>query len=155
VTQKLMAKKPADRYGTPAELAEALQALVQAGHVPGDAAEAPRREVGRLAGHTAGGCCVAYCRGGAWLVSGGQDRTWRVWDLASGALLREFPSPAQEVRAVAVLPDDRAAAVACGAGVRVLDLESGRELLRCVGHSDTVRCVAVSPDGARAASGAD
>jgi DNA-binding beta-propeller fold protein YncE len=84
------------------------------------------------------------------LVSGGDDRTVRVWDLASGRLQRTLHGHSDSVRAVAVTPDGRRI-VSGGTydAVRVWDLESGQFLHSIAGPAGyrAVHAVAVTPDG--------
>ena len=84
------------------------------------------------------------------LVSGGDDRTVRVWDLASGRLQHTLHGHSDSVRAVAVTPDGRRI-VSGGTydAVRVWDLESGQFLHSIAGPAGyrAVHAVAVTPDG--------
>ncbi len=155
VVRKLMAKKPEARYQTPAEVVEALEQLARTGHVAGAARPAPRRELRSLSGHRECVHAVALAPDGRRAVSGGKDRTLRLWDVETGRELRTFPEQPQEVRAVAFAPDGRRLLSASGAGLRLWDAERGEELARWSGHSDAVKALAFSPDGTRAVSGGD
>jgi tRNA A-37 threonylcarbamoyl transferase component Bud32 len=155
VVRKLMAKKPTDRYASPAEVVTALEQLARSGHVSAPARPAPRREARRLTGHREAVWAVALSPGGHRVLAGGKDRTVRLWDLGTGRELRTFPEQAQEVRAVAFAPDGRRALSASGAGLRLWDAETGEELARWSGHNDAVKAVAFTPDGTRVVSGGD
>lgn len=91
---------------------------------------------------------VAYSRepGREVVVAGGSDRMLRVWDVESGALLREFPH-AQAVVGVAVSAGGRK--VASGgedAIVRVWDLDAPKaKPLELTGHEATVQHLVFSP----------
>ena len=101
---------------------------------------------------------------GRFLVTGSNDKTVRVWDLASGQLLRTLRPPIGDgnegqIFAVAISPDGEL--VAAGGWTRPVDMEeniylfdrqSGRLLRRLSGLSDTVLDLAFSPDGSRLAA---
>jgi eukaryotic-like serine/threonine-protein kinase len=155
VVRKLMAKKPADRYQTAAELVAALDELARTGHV----ASAPRspsvREARRCTGHSDCVWTVAASGDGTLALSGGKDRTIRLWNVADGSESRVFPAQTHEVRSVALSPDGRLALSASGASVRLWDVANGRELGRFTGHTDAIKSVAFSPDGRQAVSAGD
>ena len=74
-----------------------------------------------LAGHTGWVYAVAVTPDGRHVVSGGDDGTVRVWELATGAETTRFDGHTGRVRAVAVTPDGRhvvirAATGRCGCG---------------------------------------
>eukprot|EP00741_Cyanophora_paradoxa_P018576 tig00021070_g17934.t1 len=101
---------------------------------------------------------VAITRDGKRAVSGGDDKTLRVWDLESGAELRCLVGLEYMVTSVAISPDGKRAVFgSLHRKLRVWDLESGAEP-QCLdhwGHEGVVRSVAISPDGKRAVSGSD
>jgi WD40 repeat protein len=154
VVRRLMAKKPAERYQTPAELADALQRLAGAGHVAAQARPAPVRALRVLAGHTDAVRAVAVAPDGVLALSGGRDRTARLWDVATGREVRSFAAAA-EVNAVAFAPDGGRVLWASGAGVRLADAGSGAEVMRFSGHTDTVKALALFADGTRVVTGGD
>ncbi len=155
VVRKLLAKKPADRYRTPAELEAVLAELARNGFA---AAGAPRRAIQerrRLSGHTDAVAAVAFTASGGAAASGGKDRVVRWWDIASGRELRSFPKQTQEIRAVAIAPAGDRLAWAAGVAVRLGDPATGQELCRLGGHADAVRAVAFTADGQRLVSGSE
>src|SRR5208282_2958308 len=88
------------------------------------------------------------------LVSGSDDTTVRLWDLASGKELRRLEGDTYRVGSVAVSPDGRSlASGSWDKTIRLWDLASGKELRRLEGHTDTVYSVAFAPDGRSLASG--
>ncbi|MGO8796943.1 MAG: AAA family ATPase [Candidatus Sulfotelmatobacter sp.] len=85
-------------------------------------------------------------------VSGGEDKTLRVWDLESGACLRTLEGHLSSVTSVSVTPDGRHAVSGSeDHTVRLWDLENGACLHVLDGGS--VDSVSVTPDGRRAVSG--
>jgi WD40 repeat protein/tRNA A-37 threonylcarbamoyl transferase component Bud32 len=155
VVRKLMAKKPAERYQTPAELVAALEQLARGGGIPAEPRPPVLAPVRRLAAHRDGAWGVAVSADGRQALSGGKDRALRLWDLATGQEVRAFAGQGAEVRAVALSPDGRLALSASGATLRLWDTATGQEVGRLVGHTDAVKSVAFAPDGRRAVSGGD
>jgi serine/threonine protein kinase len=155
VVRKLMAKRPADRFQTPAELVTALEQLSRGGHYAAPPRPAPRRELRRLMGHEDGVWSVAIAPDGRTLLSGGKDRTMRLWAAESDQPLRLLATFPQEVRCVAFSLDGRLALAAVGISVRVHDVADGQESVRYSGHTNTVKTLAVSPNGRRVLSAGD
>jgi WD40 repeat protein len=76
------------------------------------------------------------------VVSGGDDKTVRVWDRASGKLLHELKGHTRSVYGVAISADGRF--VVSGGDdktVRVWDRASGQLLHQLEGHTDWVNGV--------------
>ena len=105
-------------------------------------------------GHTGPVRAVAVSQDGARAVSGGDDGTVRVWDLATGTEQAALTGHTDWVRTVAV-SQDGARAVSGGddGTVRVWDLTTGTEQAALTGHTGEVFSVALTPDGARVVSG--
>jgi hypothetical protein len=98
---------------------------------------------------------VAVSADGARAVSGGDDGTVRVWNLATG-VEQTLTGHGGPVRAAAVSADGaRAVSGGDDGTVRVWNLATGVEQRQITGHRGPVHAVAVSADGARAVSGGD
>ncbi|MGL4512903.1 MAG: protein kinase domain-containing protein [Lacipirellulaceae bacterium] len=127
----------------PADLARRLEGLP-------DPAAAHRE----YAGHSEPVRALAFSADGMRLVSGSQDNTLRVWDLARGDSLA-LRGHGGRVRGVAFAPDgDHVASAAQDGQARLWDI--GRYLESRVlrarpldGHDDAVLAARFSPDGAR------
>ena len=155
VVRRLMAKHPDDRYQSPGELASALEALLRTGELPGGQLAVGLVGLGVLGGHTGAVTAVAFGHDGKWLISGGADRTVRVWDLATGQERLRAGDGRHEVGSLAVVPGPGVVLAGQGVTVRGLSPVDGKELFKLTGHNDAVRCLSVSGDGKRAASGSD
>lgn len=137
-------------------------ALVQAGAPPAD--PMPRIETGGQ--HTAVIRRLASDAQGRWLVTASDDKTARIWDLKTGALLRVLrpplgPGHEGKLFAVALSPDGATVAVGGWTGyawddsnaIYLMDRASGRMLRRLADLPNVVQGLAFSPDGAWLAAG--
>jgi WD40 repeat protein/serine/threonine protein kinase len=107
-----------------------------------------------LEGHTGGVEAVAITPDGQQFVSGSEDKTLRVWNLARGECLRTLEGHTGGVEAVAITPDGRQ--VVSGSWdetLRVWDLSRGECLRTLEGHKECVSAVAITPDGRQVVSG--
>jgi hypothetical protein len=152
VVRRLLAKRPEDRYRTPADLAAALEELGRTGDVPRGHDPAPLREARCFRGHVGPATAAACTPDGRQVVSCGADRTLRVWDIDGDGAYKLGDSPF-EIGCLAATEGRVLAGQ--GATVRVWDLTTGKESLRLTGHMDAVRAVAVSADGRLALTGGD
>jgi len=102
---------------------------------------------------------------GRFLVTGSEDKTARVWDLATGKLLRTLRPPIGEgnegkIYAVAMSPDGELVAAAGWTGydwegtnsIYLFERRSGRLIRRMPGMPEVVKDLKISPDGSRLAA---
>jgi WD40 repeat protein len=108
-------------------------------------------------GHTGPVTGLAVTTDGKFLITCGEDKTVRVWEVTSAKQLRSFQGHMTKTTAVAVRPDGRQVASASDDGaVRVWDLHTIDDHRVMKESTGSLWTVAISPDGKRlAAAGAD
>jgi len=112
------------------------------------AAESLRAEIMPQLGHSYEISSAVISPDGRTMLTGSDDRTARLWDIATGRELRQFLGHTGSVHSVAFSPDGRA--VLTGGNdntARLWDVATGRELRQFLGHTEAVYSVAFSPDG--------
>lgn len=154
VVEKLMEKKPAERYQSPGAVADVLASLARHGY---DDPPVPRiefKEMRRLIGHADAVLSVALAPDGKHLASGGRDGSLLYWDTRTGQVICRLPKHPQEIRSVAFTPTGDQIASASGFTVRLHDVR-GQEIRRFSGHTGSIKCLAFSLDGKRLLTGGD
>ncbi len=100
-----------------------------------------------LAGHGVRTCALAFSPEGSCFLTGGADRTARLWHAATRDPRHNLPHPA-EVQAAAFSPDGRTVATAAADFTAQLwDVASGKPLGPPLEHQAEIRALAFSPDG--------
>lgn len=100
-----------------------------------------------LRGHRDGVLAATFVPGTNLAVSGGEDRTVRVWDLETQQTLRTI-AVSDALNSLAVSPDGKLLATACYDGaVTLWDLATGEKRGTYAGHKDSVNSVAFSNAG--------
>jgi WD40 repeat protein len=116
----------------------------------------PAAEIVAQVGHAGGTLGLAYSPDGRHFVTGGfSDYSVKLWDAASGRLLRTFAGHDGGVRSLAVSVDSRLIVSTAAQTVRLWDALTGRLIHAFEGHSDELRSVAISPDALMVLSGGD
>jgi WD40 repeat protein/serine/threonine protein kinase len=88
------------------------------------------------------------------IFTSGEDTTIRVWDLATGEMLRTFQGQNSPVCAMAVSPDGKYIAYGGDEGtVKLWNAETGAEVVTLRGHPSPVMSLAFGPTGKRLAAG--
>jgi WD40 repeat protein/uncharacterized caspase-like protein len=103
-------------------------------------------------GHTASVNALALSPDGRFLVSGSEDLTLKIWDTATGNVLRTLSGHDQSVLAAAISPDGKLlASGSADQTVRVWDVVTGQSF-RALTHTSPVKNVVFSDDGRRLTS---
>jgi WD40 repeat protein len=109
-----------------------------------------------LNGHAGGAYSLDYSPGGDWIISGGRDKTIKLWDATTGREAFTIKDNFVRTGGIATVRFFRDGERIISVGdnkISVWDVRTGQRLILLDGHSDRVTCVAISPDGTRIASG--
>jgi WD40 repeat protein len=116
-------------------------------------------------GHQARVTFLAFTRDGKSVVSAGDDKIVRIWDIASGKTVRTILGQVGDgdegkIFAAALSPDEHYLAVGGGLAarpdyglIRIHDFQTGQVVALLRGHTDVVHALAFSTDGRWLASG--
>eukprot|EP00928_Gymnodinium_smaydae_P029797 TRINITY_DN22341_c0_g2_i1.p1 TRINITY_DN22341_c0_g2~~TRINITY_DN22341_c0_g2_i1.p1 ORF type:complete len:471 (-),score=78.73 TRINITY_DN22341_c0_g2_i1:106-1518(-) len=90
--------------------------------------------------------CLAFSEDGKWLCTGSEDKSARIWDVATGQQIKCFEHD-DWVKAAAFDLDAKRLCTGCYDGyARVIDIESGAEVFK-IASGKVALSVALSPDG--------
>jgi sugar lactone lactonase YvrE len=113
-------------------------------------------EVGRFAGHEGGINHATVSPDGKYGISGGQDKTVRVWELETRKEKFVLKGHADVVWGLDVSPDGKTLASSDRArSIRLWNLETGEARGELTGHTDAVTDLAFLPDGTLLSAGFD
>jgi WD40 repeat protein/tRNA A-37 threonylcarbamoyl transferase component Bud32 len=107
-----------------------------------------------LTGHSRWLNAVAYSPDGTRLASASQDETVKLWDAATGRLLRTLRGHKGEVRAVCFGPDGRLASAGQDGDILLWDRAGDQPSSRLSARGVAIEALAFQPTGGRLASGA-
>jgi WD40 repeat protein len=118
---------------------------------PNQAVDLPVKTWEAHAGGVSGG--IAIHNSGAQALSGGADKTVKLWDLASGKVLRTFGPMTDPISAVTFNRDYTQVGAAAGQTVKVWNAADAKELLTLT-HPAAVASLSFSVDKTKIATGA-
>jgi WD40 repeat protein len=96
---------------------------------------------------------IVYSKDGTRVLSGSDDKTLKLWDAATGTLLRTFSGHTDAVKSVALSPDgNQVLSGSADKSIKLWDTATGAILRTFTGHTASVDAVAFSPAGSRIAS---
>ncbi|KAH8752251.1 vegetative incompatibility protein HET-E-1 [Diaporthe sp. PMI_573] len=109
-----------------------------------------------LEGHDGRIRSIAISPDGRWLASGSDDKTVKIWDVATGACKQTLVGHDDWIQSIAISPDGRwLASGSDDKTVKIWDVATGACKQTLVGHDDGIQSIAISPDGRWLASGSD
>jgi WD40 repeat protein len=115
---------------------------------------AERPELILQAGHSSKADATAFSPDGRSIATGGVDTSIKIWDAATGRVLRTLGGHAGGVKAIAISPNGLL--LASGGNdsrIRIWEIASGKESDVLTGHTNSVSALAFSRDGKWLASG--
>jgi WD40 repeat protein len=99
---------------------------------------------------------VRFSVDGQFIVSGGEDKTVRLWSVATGRLIRLFRGHSGEVSDVSISRDgSKIASASYDSTLKIWDSASGQLLRTLTGHGGPVNSVSFSPDDLQVLSGSE
>ena len=97
---------------------------------------------------------VAISNDSRYLVSGSNDKTVRLWDVATGKEIKQFLGHTESVNSVAISKDSRyLVSGSIDKTLRLWELATGKEIKQFLGYTSVVDSVAISKDSRYLVSG--
>jgi WD40 repeat protein len=161
VINRLLRKRPEDRYVSPAALLAELGSFpneVRPSAAPGPVAAAAPATIGprRLGAHADWVQRVAFAPDGSRIVSAARDGSISIWHAATGQELNRWQAHEGAVHAFVVLPvGGHVLSAGEDGSIRRWDSSSGGAVQRFAGHVGPVHDLALLPGGRRMLSGGE
>ncbi|MEH2042491.1 serine/threonine-protein kinase [Nostoc sp.] len=109
-----------------------------------------------LQGHENSVLSVAISPDGKTIASSGDDRTIKLWNLATGKLISSLNGHFQEVNVVVISPDGKLLVSASDDNtIKIWNLATRKQIRTLIGHSDSVHALAISADSQTLVTGSD
>ncbi|MDZ8183641.1 MAG: serine/threonine-protein kinase [Nostoc sp. ChiSLP02] len=112
--------------------------------------------VNTLPGHENSVLSVAISPDGKTIVSSGDDRKIKLWNLATGKQISSINTYSGQVNVVLISPDGKTLVSGNDDNsIKIWTLATGRQIRTLTGHSDSVHTLAISADSQTLVSGSD
>ncbi|MBN3924593.1 serine/threonine-protein kinase [Nostoc sp. NMS4] len=109
-----------------------------------------------LQGHENSVLSVAISPDGKTIASSGDDRTIKLWNLATGKLISSLNGHSQQVNVVVISPDGKILVSASDDNtIKIWNLATRKQIRTLIGHSDSVHALAISADSKTLVTGSD
>ncbi len=105
-------------------------------------------------GHTDSVFSLAITPNGEYIVSGGGDKTIKLWDINSGKCIKTLDSHDNEINSVVVTPNGKT--IISGSSdktIKLWDINSGKCIKTLTGHDNEINSVVVTQNGEYIVSG--
>jgi WD40 repeat protein/serine/threonine protein kinase len=107
-------------------------------------------------GHSGGVRSVTFSADGKYILSGSDDKTLKLWEVATGRCLRTFEGHYEGVTSVALTADAKyMLSGSRDSTLRLWEANSGESLRTFEGHTASIKSISLSGDGKYALSGSD
>ncbi|MBW4673963.1 MAG: serine/threonine protein kinase [Desmonostoc geniculatum HA4340-LM1] len=112
--------------------------------------------VNSLQGHENSVLSLAISPDGKTIVSSGDDRKIKLWNLATGKQISSLNTYSGQVNVVVISPDGKTLVSGNDdSTIKIWNLVTGRQIRTLTGHSDSVHTLAISADSQTLISGSD
>jgi WD40 repeat protein/predicted Ser/Thr protein kinase len=107
-----------------------------------------------FSGHTSYVNCLIFSPDGKTLISGGADKTIRIWDVSSGKELRTLTGHTSFINFLVISPDGESLiSASADKTIKIWNLATGKDIRTLTGHRSLVNRLVISPDGRELVSG--
>jgi WD40 repeat protein len=115
-----------------------------------------RRESNRLEGHQKSVKSVSFSPDGQTLATGSDDKTIKLWNVATGKEILTLQGHQKSVKSVSFSPDGQTLATGSDDNtIKLWNVATGKEIRTLQGHQESFYSVSFSPDGQTLASSSD